>query len=93
MTKLLYIPKYFPYKKKIKLKILYIPNGEYVECPFFEFGIGHFYVERYKEKRLKFLAQRCSELSRSYHKHFDENLPKNHDFYPSEFELILVEEE
>ena len=89
MTKLLMAPV----RKKPQVKILYIPNGEYLTWPiWFKFGVGHFYVERYKEKRIKALAAgftRYSTVER-FHKYLDKTLPLNHVFGVEEFELIYI---
>lgn len=80
---------------KPQVKVLYIPYGEYIELYWYKFGVGHFYVERYKEKRLISLVRTLNRYSKSNYsesllKYYLNNLPRNHEFSLEEFELIYV---
>lgn len=90
MTKSSYIPSI-----KRELKILYIPNGEYIvpNFPFAHFGLSHWHVIAYRKKVINKFVKLCSELSTwGRPPEWFGDLPRNHTFDISEFEFIFIVE-
>jgi len=81
-------------RKKPQVKILYIPYGEYIELEWYKFGVGHFYVERYKEKqRIKLvnnLNRHSNYAAEILLKYYLGTLPRNHQFSIEEFEFVYI---
>ena len=90
MTDFKYIP---PIKRG--LKIVYIPNGEYI-YPYpsdIHFSLSHWNIDAYREKIIKKFVNKCSRISNwgVVPKWFN-GFPRNHVFDINEFEFILIEE-
>jgi len=86
--------KMIPEKNKPQVKVLYIPNGEYITMYWwFDFAVGHFYVERYREKKLTKLVNTLNNFLRyeGTVKYISRvNLPIDHNFSIEEFELVYI---
>ena len=81
--------------RKRELKILYIPNGEYIYPPnsITHFGLSHWHIDVYKERTIKKFIKICSNISKwARVPGWFADLPRNYVFDINEFEFIFTEE-